>query len=70
MEEIMLYTIIMYESKYKGNSYHHRTVDKYDIALDLAIKEKKRRNNKYEYQILESDNDRYIYMLLYDSILN
>lgn len=58
------------EGKRNSHSYLYRITDNYDNAKLLANKEKKRLNNKYEYEIIESDNDFYINILIYSTIYN
>ncbi len=58
------------EGKRNSHSYLHKICDDYQNAKIEADKEKKRMNNKYEYEIIESDNDRYINILLYSTLYN
>lgn len=67
----MLYSVYMYrEGKRNSHSYLHRITKDYESAKLEADKEKKRRNNKYEYEIIESDNDRHINILIYSTMYN
>ena len=67
----MKYSIYMYrEGKRNSHNYLYKITDNYNNAILLANKEKKRLNNKYEYEIIESDNDFYINILIYSTMYN
>ena len=65
----MFYMVVMINNITK-HIYTLGIYDTMDIAKEKADKEKKRKNNRYEYDILETNKDKSIFITAYSSMLN